>query len=235
MNIAYKDKILMESAEYKGHMYWENYILTNIVRTMAEELNSYTDKALVEMYSLLYGEEAKPLFEEVVSDEKALQEAAQIKGTLLFEEVGERNYQLYLNEISLGTGNVVNAGLKMGKEVSVGMLGGKFLKALWTKLKFLGGGVLGNVGAFLKNGFGWARELVKNGAAWVSKTPIVNVAVPMLMVMGSVKLAKGLVNKLRKKSGGKKMTPQEESQFDEIAEKNKGKVAKARKKVLKVA
>jgi len=228
---TYKEKILMEAANYKGTMYWENYILTNIVRTVAKDLKSYRPETIVEMYSLLYGEEATSLFEYMVNNKDALNEAAEIKGTLLFEDVGEKNVQTYLNEINVFT----SAAGKVGKDLSLGMLGGKFLKALWRKLKFLGGGVLGNVGAFLKSGFGWAKNFVQNGAAWVAKTPILNVAVPMLMVMGSVKLAKGLVNKLRKKAGAKKMTPEEDKQFDEIAAKNEGKVKKTRQKVLKAA
>jgi hypothetical protein len=244
MNIAYRDKILMESAEYKGTMYWENYMLTNLVRTVSKDLEAYTAEAVVDMYSLLWGEDAKPLFEDMVENEEALHEAAQIKGTLLFEDVGNKNIEAYLNEISIirtaagKVGKLVPAGVKMGAiGDKIGKSGpiGTFIKALWKKLKFLGGGVLGKVGAFLKGGFSWAKDLVQQGAAWVAKTPILNVAVPMLMVMGTAKAAKGLINKLRRKSGGKKMSPEEVQQFDEIAAKNEDKVKKTRQKVLNVA
>ena len=228
---TYKEKILMESANYKGTMYYENYILTNIVRTMSKELKEYDADTMVEMYSLLYGDEATPLFEYMVENKEALNEAAKIKGTLLFEDIGEQNFQLYLNELSIPGAGLVGS----GAQVTLKTLGGGFLKTLWKKLKFLGSGVLGNVGAFLKSGFGWAKNFVQNGAAWVAKTPIVNVAVPMLMIMGSVGLAKKIINKMRKKAGAKKMSPKEVGQLEQISVKNADKVKKTRQKVLKTA
>ncbi len=221
---TYKEKILKESYGYKGHYFWENYMLSNLVRTVSKDLKAYGDPNVVlDMYTSLYGDETKPLFETMIENEEALHEAAKIKGTLLFEGVGEKNIEKYLNEVHI-------------LPIGAGSLGiGALLKTLWSKLKFLGGGMLANVGSFLKSGFGWAAELIKNGAAWVAKTPIINVAVPMLLVTGGLKAAKALVNKLRRKAGKKPMTPEENKQFEEIANKNKNKIEKTREKVLKKA
>jgi len=213
MNI--KEEILKESLRYKGTMFWENYMLSNIVRTVSRDLKKYEDPDIVvEMYSIIYGEESVELFEDMVNDEESLHEAANIdEEYLLFELAG--------------------TAMKMGKGVPLGILGGRFLRGLWSKFKGLfSSGTFATIGAFLKSGFSWAKNLVKQGAEWVSNTPIVNVAVPMLMVFGGLKVAKAAINKMRRKTGKKKMSKEEEEQFDEIAAKNKDKVEQTRQKVL---
>lgn len=232
---TYRGEMLRESFNYKGTMFWENYMLSNIIRTVSRDLKKYEDPNLViEMYQILYGEETIELFEDMVNNEKILHEVAEVKGTLLFEGVGEKNFNVYLRErtFSKFASKILPASTTVGAATApVG-----FLKGLWSKFKGLfSSGTFATIGAFLKSGFGWAKDLVRQGAEWVSATPIVNVAVPMLMVAGGLKAAKILVNKMRRKTGKGKMSSSEESQFDEIAVKNKDKVEKARQKVLKKA
>jgi hypothetical protein len=220
MNI--REEMIKESYGYKGHYFWENYMLSNIVRTVSRDLKKYEDPNLVvEMYGLLYGDESIELFEDMVSNEEELHETAQIKGELLFEGINERVFSKFAPGL-IGGG--------------VGAGAGGFLRGLWTKFKGLfSKGNFATSGAVLKSGFDWAKNLVKQGVDWVANNPIASVAVPVLLVVGGLKAAKALINKIRRKTGKKKMSPEEEQQFDEIAAKNEGKVKKTRKKVLKAA
>ena len=229
---TYRETILKEAYNYKGSMFWENYMLSNIVRTVSRDLKEYQDPELVvELYGALYGEESTELFEDMVNNEEELHEAAKITGAFLFEGIGERNVNAYLNEVILSKFAPGLTGVIGSTTKPIG-----FLKGLWSKFKgIFSSGTFATIGAFLKNGFSWAKDLITKGATWVAKTPIINVAVPMLMVFGGLKAAKAIVNKMRRKSGKKIMTPEEERQFDKVAAKNKNKIEKARLKVLKKA
>jgi len=237
-----REVILKETYNYKGNMFWENYMLSNIVRTVAKDLNEFENPELVaEFYTTLYGEDSAELFEDMINNKEVLTEAAKVKGVLLFESTGEENVKAYLNEVafsSVGLGGVVSnvatgTAKKQGKEVALGVLGGKFLRGLWSKFKgIFSKGNFTTIGDFLRNGFDWAKNLVQGGINWVSKSPFLSTIVPILMVVGTVAGAKALLNKLRKKAGKGKMSRSEEVSFERVAKKNADKVKKAREKVL---
>ena len=54
-----KEEILRNAYDYQGNYFWENYILSNLVRTVNNEKNKFTD--LAEMYALFYGDDIKDI------------------------------------------------------------------------------------------------------------------------------------------------------------------------------
>lgn len=232
-----REEVLRETYGYKGNNFWENYILSNLVRTFSSDLKELGEEA-IELYTSFYGEDSSPIFKYMKENEEILHEAAQIKGELLFESVGSDNIDKYLTELSGRIFSSIEVA-KLAKPSSSAtkfVAGAGFLRILWGKFKGLFSKTgFANIGAFLSKGFSWAKNLVQQGVQWIAKTPILQTVVPILLVMGTVKAAKALINKMRKKSGKKAMSREEEQKFDEIAEKNKEKVKKTRKKVLNAA
>ena len=225
-----KEEVLKESYGYRGNYFWENYIMSNMVRTISSEIKEYNEKDIIEMYSDIYGEEITPIIEYMLSDKKSLQEAAKINGMFLFEEIGEKNINKYLTEAP-----VMDSGGWAGPTATFRLARG-FLKGLWAKVRgFLDKNIFSNVIPFLQKGFKWASALVRSGVSWVTKTPIAQAVIPLLLITGTIKGAKALINKFRKKAKMNTLSREEEVKFDEIANKNKNKVEETRKKVLKVS
>jgi len=239
-SITYKEYALMESFGYKGYLFWENYILSHMVRTVAMDLQEMEEEDVIEIYTEIYGDDIKPILEHMIDNQEALEEAAKIKGLLLFEEVGKKNIeQHYLTEALPSLANL-KLGRLMGRGAAVSQAGksafsarvasqigpgtaGKvgFLAGLWNKVKEFGKGIFGKIKPFLQKGVAWAKELVQKGAAWFAANPIAKVVIPAIALVGTAIGAKKLINKIREKRGKKKMSAAEEKKFDEIAAKQK--------------
>ena len=142
-----KEEVLKESYGYRGNYFWENYIMSNMVRTISSEIKEYNEKDIIEMYSDIYGEEITPIIEYMLSDKKSLQEAAKINGMFLFEEIGEKNINKYLTEAP-----VMDSGGWAGPTATFRLARG-FLKGLWAKVRgFLDKNIFSNVIPFLQKG-----------------------------------------------------------------------------------
>lgn len=239
-DVNYYEQMLKESYGYRGDMFWENYILSNLVRTFPEYIIEYGDKSAMEMFMLVYGEETKPLFEYMVESENLLFEASLVAGNgLLFEEIGQKNMERYLTEVDEGIVKYVGkrvptginfsgmlrksrSGLRALTEPKSRILG--FLSGLWNKLKDLGRSVFGRVVPFLKARFRWAKELVTKGVGWIATNPIAKVAIPAVLIAGGVLGAVKLINRLRKRAGKKELSNEEHSALEDIADKNKARI-----------
>jgi len=232
------EEVLKDSHHYRGDMFWENYILSNLVRAFPEHIVEYGNENAIEMFVDVFGEKARPLFEYMVDAKEVLFETALVVGSgLLFEGVGERNVEQYLREsdgILQSGGKSINFSpmlsklRKTGAETATGVFG--FLKGLWEKLKVLGAGIFNKVKPFLISGFTWAKEIVKKGVAWIGTSPIARVAIPVVLIAGSLIGAKKLINKIRQKTGKKRITPEEEGTLKNIIGKNKGKIERLKRK-----
>lgn len=239
------EEMLMESYEYRGTYFWENYILSNLVRTFPEFMLEHGEKDAVEIYTELFGEKARPLFEYMIEREDALIETALYVGKgLLFEEVGERNVKQYIAEAEGAFGalsprganfaNLLkksrqNVGEKIAKTASGSKILG-FLGGLWGKLKDLGRGVFEKVLPFLKSGFSWAKDLVTKGVSWIATNPIARIAFPAILMAGGIVGAVKLINKIRKKHGKKEMDEKEVETLKSVEQKNRQAIEKYRKK-----
>lgn len=230
-SVSLYESILRRTYDYEGHMFWENFILSNLVRTFSKDLEEYGEEAATKMYASIYGKETKPLFEYMLENEEELFEASKIAKTgLLFERVGKKNVDKYLTEIEVGgLGAAAFSGFKGGP----GVLG--FLRGAWQKFKGIVSPVLKNIGAFLSAKFPWAKDLVTKGAAWFATNPIARVLVPAVLVAGSLVAAKKLINRIRKKRNMKKMSAAEEAEATNLYNKSKGKIASIRQRVGKKA
>jgi len=262
-DLRYYEQMLVEGYNYTGSMFWENYILSGIVKSFPEYVIEYGEEEAKEMFIEIYGEKTRPLFDYMIENESLLFEAAIVSGKgLLFEEVGARNMEKYLTEIDsgilkhFGTRGPVGMGfstmLKKARSMtkaklpSVRGLAGSstplkalteprgkilgFLGGLWNKLKSLGKGVFDKVAPFVKSGFSWAKNLVKQGVSFIANNPIARIAVPAVLLAGGAVAAVKLINKLRKKSNKKPMNKKEIEALNSITEKNKAKIETYRKK-----
>jgi len=212
------EEILEESLNYKGNMFWENYILSNLVKTFGNDYAEIGESA-IEMYSYIYGDEIKPLLEEMIANEDYLYEAANIHTNLLFESIGELNI---LNEMNFGVTSYLKGAESTIAGKASGVLG--FLKGLWSKLKDLGTKVFARITPFIKKGFGWAKNIVQKGVSWIASNPIARVAVPAVLIGGSLIGAIKLINKIRRKKNIKKISPDEEEKLRSVVDKNKNKI-----------
>jgi len=223
-----KEEVLKESYGYKGNLFWENYIVSHMVRTVSKELSEFSPKDIVEMYSDIYGEDIAPIIEYMLSNQEALHEAAKIEGTFLFEEIGAKN----INKHFLTEAPELTSAIVTGPAATFRIARG-FLGNLWNRVRtFLNKNVFSAVIPFLQKGFAWAKALVKGGINWVSKTPLAQAIIPVLLITGTVKGAKALINKFRKKAKMKTLSTEEEASVDKIAAENKDKIEKTRQEVL---
>ena len=209
-----REKMLMEATGYYGDNFWDNYILSHLVRTFAKDMQEFGEETAISMYTAVYGKQTEELFEYMAENDEMLFEAAKIEGIFLFEDIGEKN--LY----EAGLLFTAASGIGGGGRSAIS----KFLGGLWGKLKDVGRQAFSKITPFLQKGFTWAKELVKKGASWFATSPIGKVAIPAILTAGSLVTAIKLINKMRKKAGKKEMTPQEKEALEKVVERNRQKI-----------
>jgi len=251
-----REEVLMESLGYKGDNFWENYFLSNLVRTVSKDLKESGPEYTISIYEDLYGSGMREILEFMVEEEESLHEVAKVQGTLLFESIGNENLHKYLNEMSAATYTRINNKLKTikpkipsreavaaaknvldpgdlsikagAKAINIAKPG--FLSGLWAK--FRGTGIGKSILPFLKKNFGWAKDLVTKGVGWLAQYPLAQSAVYLLLLTGSVKIVKKIINKMRKKKKMKPLSPEEETKIVDIAREKKSSIENTRGKVL---
>lgn len=228
--VPIREKVLTESLNYHGYNFWENYTLSHIVKNISEEVSIYGKDKTLDMYSFLFGEETRELFEYIIHDEM-LSEVSKIKGTLLFESEGISNVDNYITEVSAAYIAKGTGGGFVPSQVKKGLVG--FLGGIWNKVKEFGAGVLDKIVPFIKSGATWAKNFLKKGIDAIASSPVAQIALPILAITGGAIAAKKIINKIRKKAGKKKLTPQEEQALQRISKKKQDKIEQMRSKVDK--
>jgi hypothetical protein len=238
MNI--RERTLRESFGYNGYNFWENYILSELTRTFSKDAKKYGLSEALEMYSLLYGKESEPIFEEMSSSLKLLNEVSNYNGLL---------YEGYLLnetlELSVGNGGSMSSRKLAGidsyyskgstgfnpSKIASGMVG--FLKGIWDKAKSFGGLLFTKIKPAIASGVSWVKNLLQKGADFVSSSPIAQVALPILALTGSIAVAKKIINGIRKRAKKKTLSPEEEKKLQQIAKNKEDKINLMRKQIDK--
>ena len=242
MNSEYKslyEEVLKKSYDYSGTLFWENFILSNIVKNLPEDIKALGNNAVIQGYVDIFGLGCEDVVEYLVlQDIGMLQEASIIaKNGLLFEDYLEPNLKKYLVEKlipDLSPDHTPNFGtapmmagegmMRKGLAMKAGL--GSMLFTAWQKLKSVGRAIFAPIIPYLKMGYGWAKNLVQQGLAWFNKTPWAKVLLPVLLITGSVRVAKRLLNRVRRK----KLTRDETNAIKDYAMKNDTKINALRQK-----
>jgi hypothetical protein len=239
-DLNFREEMLQESFNYKGDWFWENYILSNIVKNLPYEIKTFGNKVVVEAYTEMFGDAGKELYEYLVNqDIETLKEASEMKSSLLFEGYADKEIKVYLNEkfpypdVKFGPAPLHWSVMKESPTAQAlrdSLAGqykfGNMLTGAWEKLKALGRAVFAPILPYLKQGFAWAKGMAQQGIAWFNKTPWAKAMLPLLLITGGVLAAKKLINKIRKR----KMSPQEEEALKAYAMKNNARINELRKK-----
>ena len=185
-DFGFYGNMLSESYNYKGDWFWENYILSNMIKNLPSEIKEFGSRLVVESYEALFGEKAGDLLEYVVEqDIDVLTEASKIKASLLFENYAEREIKQYLVEKFPFPNYKFSQGATPGFGVypeSPAMTAGRgaiarqyavggFISKAWEKLKSLGRAVFAPILPYLQRGLSWAKNLAQQGLAWFNRTP----------------------------------------------------------------
>ena len=205
-----KGKILSESLEYSGHNFWKNYIASSLVRGFAKDLKILGEDAKF-LYMDVFGTDAYPIFEYMEENKEALFEAAKDEGYLLFELHG-RDAESLKHAPSFVSD-------KKG-----------FLAGLWDKVKSFGAPIVSRLSKLIEAGASWAKNIAEQGISWIGSSPVAQVAVPAVVLAGSVAGGVALVNKIRKKQGKKKLSKREKQELKNQAEENSDEIEKYSKK-----
>jgi len=97
-------------------------------------------------------------------------------------------------------------------------------ESIWSIVKSVGGGALGILGKFLKAGAPWAKTLLKTGASFFASSSIAQIAVPAILLAGSIGGGVKLINKIRKKSKLNKLSDEQMVAFKKATEQSKEKL-----------
>jgi len=185
--------ILAESLRYEGSYFWENYIFTQLLRRFTEDSAEFGIEETQEMYTELFGYETMPIWEHMANNEDALYEIYEIKGKFLFEEIGYRKVSLNERITAIG-----------------------FLKGLWQKIKDFGAPIINKIKTWAGPAISWIKGILSQGIKFVTTNPIAKIAVPAVVMAGSIVGAIVLINKLRKKANMKKLNKQEIDEMREV-------------------
>ncbi|MGV9206147.1 MAG: hypothetical protein ACOC44_19235, partial [Promethearchaeia archaeon] len=207
-SVSLKTKILSESMGYRGGNYWKNYIASSLVRGFAKDLKELGENAKY-FYMDLFGVETAPIFEYMEENKEALNEAAKSKSIFLFEE--------YAYDVLYEVSN------KKGKS---SIKESNFLSGLWDKVKKFGAPIVSRLSRLIEAGASWAKNLAEKGISWIASSPVAQVAVPAVVLAGSIGGAIALINKLRKKKGMKKLSREEQRELEQTAEEKEDEVEK---------
>jgi hypothetical protein len=96
----------------------------------------------------------------------------------------------------------------------------------WQKLKEVGKAIFAPLVPYLQQGFAWAKGLARQGLAWFNATPWAKMLLPVLLITGSVRVAKRLLNRVRTK----KLSKQESAALHQYAMQNNSKINAMRRK-----
>lgn len=221
---SFYEESLMKGYEYNGNLFWDNYILSNIVRNLAEDIRVLGNKSVVDGYVCLFGEQVEDLMEFLVTqDINLLKECSRVTDGLLFEDYLEPNFRRYaLDNISeetpdamLGKNPLTRYGVHRG-----------MLQAAWDKLRVIGKAMFAPIIPYLQQGYAWAKGLARQGLAWFNATPWAQMLLPVLLITGSVRIAKRLLNRVR----NKKLSKQESAALQQYAMQNNSKINVMRRK-----
>lgn len=240
-----KGQMLAEAYNYQGINFWDNYLMTEHLKAFTEDCLEFGEEETIEMYSELFDEDARIIYEKVVEDENLFEAINSYRGTLLFEGYFDET-QILNERMAKGVGgmatqksNVADAFRGMGnvKNKAMTPAGGAAksgLAGIWDTIKSFGGNLLGKLKDVAASGIDFLKPLAKNGMAFIANNPIAQVALPAVAIAGGTVGAVKLINKLRKKKGQKKLKKEEIEQIKKKASENKPKLTKA-KKALKAA
>jgi hypothetical protein len=241
MNSDYKslfEETLIKSYDYSGYCFWENYILSNIVRNLPEDIKALGNNGVVQAYVDLLGLECEDVIEYLVSqDIEMLKEASAVANYgLLFEDYLEPNLKKYLLEalfpkLTPYAGHISPMAMRPGEQAIRSSMAaktglGSMLLNAWQKLKAVGRSIFAPIIPYLRLGYGWAKNLVQQGMAWFNRTPLAKAMLPVLLITGSVAMARRLLNRVRRK----KLSKQEAQAIKDYASKNNVKINQLRKK-----
>lgn len=208
-----KGKILAEGLEYRGQNFWSNYVMSSMLKGFAKDLKVFGEDTKY-LYTEVFGLMAYPIFEYMQENQKVLNEIAKIDKPLLFEEYG---YNAIMEMVPAGAGGVAG---KTG-----------FIRGLWDKLKSFGAPLVNKLSSAIGSGIDWVKNITSQGLNWLAGNPIAQVAVPAVVLAGSTFGAIKLINKLRKKSGEKKLSKQEKEQLKQVATERSDKISQQTKKL----
>lgn len=217
-----KGKILAEGLEYKGSYFWKNYIMTSLMKSFSKDLEIFGEDTKF-LYAEAYGLMAYPIFEYMQENEKVLNEVVKIDKPLLFEEYG---YNAIMEIGPATAANLAAGGGLSGTQRKVG-----FLRGLWDKIKNFGGPLVDKLSGALGAGLSWVKNLTSNGLSWLASNPIAQVAIPAVVLTGSAIGAVKLINRLRRKSGERKMSKQEVKQLKQAAAEKSDIISKQTKAI----
>lgn len=94
-------------------------------------------------------------------------------------------------------------------------------RVVWEKLKGFGAKALAGVSGAFNKGAKWAKELVKKGASFFGMSSITKIAVPAVVIAGSVAGAVALINGVRKKMKQSPLSKEELEKFKEEVRNNR--------------
>ena len=93
LSMTNKLEYLKESLGYKGHYFLENYLGTKFVKAFVEDALIFGAENTKELYVEIFGEDARPILEEMTSNGLLLFEASRVDTNLLFEDIGIKKVQ----------------------------------------------------------------------------------------------------------------------------------------------
>lgn len=230
MNI--KGKIIAESLGYEGSYFWENYVFSKLLKRFVEDASEIGIEETKEIYTDLFGYETFPIWKYMANNEEQLYEAYEIKEQLLFEQLSgvtsvidtikQQKTMKDVAGLTTGFGSLYN------KKTNSKLIG--FLKGLWNKIKEFGAPIIKKIKTWTAPAVNWIKGILGKGIKFVTTNPIAKIAVPMVVIVGSITGAIALINKIRKKAKMKKMNKNEIDNMREILVQKENELEDLKKK-----
>jgi hypothetical protein len=185
-----KQKMLKESYGYKGIFFKENYLMSNILKAFAKDLKKYGEETTKKTYTMIFGEETEPIFENLIENEYYATIVAEIKDEFLFESIGKKNIEKHLKKMQLN---------EQTNLISIV----HWLSKVWKGVKNWGAGIGKKIMGFVEANIPWASKIAKQGATFFATNPVGQVVLPAVLITGGVvagyKLLKWVFKKFKKK------------------------------------
>jgi len=247
-----REAILSNTRDTDKNNHWDKFIVENLLKNYKEDVETLKED-FVEVYSVLFGEENKVLFEEMYECREVLCEAlnedvmpTSAGGVPSAKELLRRitdtsadAEKLARSKSLIGMLGKIGSGIGTGAATAataVATTAGKAGESAKTMLGTVGPAVakfFGKVKNLLALGFNWVKDMVTKGASWVVANPIARIAVPLVALAGSTALAIKIINKVRNRKNKSPLTPEEESKIVQLAGRDKDKIIKIRKALRK--
>jgi hypothetical protein len=211
-----REQIVSEGIGYQGIYFAENENLTKLVKNLKEDIEALGESTVLELYGAIYGREFAEALEPIIEDKALLEEVAECKKMLLFENFGPdrsiiQPYKFDLSPRKFNQNPAANAEhvKNMFKDyqyetpkANTGLLGG-----LWDKIKKAGSGILSSLGFGPNSLSGLLGPL----------SAVAKVVAPILTIVGGYKILKNLIlpkiNSMREKKGSPKITQEQLEQI----------------------